>query len=87
MSNYEIVQSGFYVHCPVFKCVKKVYTSSIPDANLHRCSGCNDASGLNSCTRCSDTILGLLTNHSLIVTDSFQQVSDFGTLSNPIQLK
>lgn len=85
MSNYEIVQSSVYVHCPVYKCVKKVCISSIPDVNLHRCSGCNDASDLTSCTRCSDTILKLLTNHSLIVTDSFQQVSDFGTLSNPIR--
>ena len=88
MNNFGIVKSSVYVNCPIYKSVKKVYIESIPDVNLHRCTGCDDMCGLNSCTQCSDTILKLLSDNLLKVTNSFQEErDDYGTFSNPLHLK
>lgn len=95
MNSFDIVQTTVHVFCPLDNQVRKVYTRSIPDKNLHTCNGCDFLNGSKVCNHCINTVISLLQEgkiqtshrHSADFSEQSSNHKAVGTASNPLWLK
>lgn len=95
MIEYDIIESFVWVECPLYHCLKKVYTYSIPNNHLYFCNGCDDLHNSKHCKQCTSLVTSLMINGKITpTTDILSELispvplpEPIGTLSNPIRLK